>query len=124
MKKQENKAENQPAVREEGGQVCPFCGQVVMTGDDPREYCDCDPAIRFRAITDAVEDFCGPECKRECEEFDVMDREVIGALTSLADSIARRLFFGAKVVLPDGSSLSIGAKVSRSLSVKAEKVVQ
>lgn len=103
--------------------ICPFCGQVVMTDENPMDYCDCDKAIFYRVIADAIEDFCGEDCEKESTEFKPVDDEVMAALKAIAAFRAKGLVLSVKIALPDGTLLNIGGKVSRSVSVKAEKTV-
>lgn len=111
--------------QEEALRVCPYCGQTTFQPeDDPREYCDCDDAIRFRSYVDALEDFCGDDCYKESEEFKPVPEPVMGALREMADFMVRRFFWKIAVELPDGSSLGIGKKIKRSVRVEAEKRVE
>ena len=111
--------------QEEALRVCPYCGQTTFQPeDDPREYCDCDDAIRFRSYVDALEDFCGDDCYKESPEFKPVPEPVMGALREMADFMVRKYFFKIAVELPDGSTLGIGKRIKRAVRVEAEKRVE
>lgn len=101
---------------------CPFCGQALMTEDDgdPAMECSCDAALKYQKMTETVRSYCGPKCGKQSREFKPLDEEQIDGILEAAKHVCAENFASVCFVCPDGSIVTVGAKVSRKISVKRE----
>lgn len=99
----------------------PFCGQVQMVeeGQKPELVCDCHGSAAWRALVEAIEEYCGEDCGEISEEFKPVSGAALDAMRSIAGFIARGAIGGVALEI-GGSTVRIGRKVSRKVSVKAE----
>lgn len=98
---------------------CPYCGQSVMGEEkDPRMVCGCHAARKYRKILDALDKQSGLADPMKPINEDVMHR-----LRQFADLICDHLVDGITAKLADGTTVVIGAKVSRSARLKVEEKV-
>ena len=97
---------------------CPYCGQVNLSGEDPRMLCGCVQAREYRRIWTALnEASIGKSPMRE------IDEDIMQVLYDTAHQIAAHNVVSAVMKLGDGTTVSIGGKVSRKAQVKVEKKV-
>lgn len=98
---------------------CPYCGQSVMgEEEDPRMRCGCESARKYRKIITALKKQSGL-----MEGMDPIDEDVFDVLRQAADLICGKLLEGITAKLEDGSTVTIGSKVSRSKRLKVEEKV-
>ena len=102
----------------EDGRSCPYCGQELMTDDDPLMSCACKPARKYRKILTALDKQSGL-----AEPMRPIDDDILDVLRQCADLICDNLIDGITAKLTDGTTVVIGAKVSRSARLKVEEKV-
>lgn len=98
--------------------ACPYCGQEVMGEDDARMSCGCHKARKYRAIINALD-----EQSANAAPMKEIDEDVMGGLRIFADLICLWKVDGITAKLADGTTVTIGAKVSRSKRLKVETKV-
>ena len=103
---------------ERNAESCPYCGQVNLSGEDPRMLCGCFKAVKYRRI-------CGALWKQseDAAPMREIDERVMDVLKEAADLICLDLVDGLTVSLSDGTKVQIGGKVSRSARLKVEEKV-
>lgn len=97
---------------------CPYCGQEVMGEGDARKYCGCHKARKYRAIINALD-----EQSANAAPMKEIDEDVMGGLRLFVDLICLWKVDGITAKLADGTTVTIGAKVSRSKRLKVETKV-
>lgn len=80
--------------------------------------CGCYPARKYRKITAALKKQSGL-----MEAMDPIDEDVFDVLRQAADLVCGELLEGITAKLADGSTVTIGAKVSRTKRLKVEEKV-
>lgn len=100
------------------GRSCPYCGQALMTDDDQRMSCACKPARKYRKIITALDKQSGL-----AEPMRPIDDDILDVLRQCADLICDDLVRSITAKLWDGTTVVIGAKVSRSARLKVEEKV-
>lgn len=98
--------------------ACPFCGQINISGEDARDLCGCIQARKYRRICAALD-----EASSEAAPMREIDAGVMEMLYEAAHQIAAHNVASAVLKLSDGTTVSIGGKVSRKAQVKVEKKV-
>lgn len=96
---------------------CPYCGQISID-DDPRMSCQCRAARKYRKIITALEKQSG-----FADPMRPIEDDVLWVLRQGADLICAGLVTGITAKLADGTTVVIGAKVSRSARLKVEEKV-
>lgn len=102
----------------EESRSCPYCGQQLITDDDPRLVCACKPARKYRKILTALD-----MQSSFAEPMRPIDDNVLNVLHQCADLICDHLVDGITAKLADGTTVVIGAKVLRSVRLKVEEKV-
>lgn len=102
----------------EDGRSCPYCGQEIMTDDDPRMSCGCAAARKYRKIITALDKQSGL-----AEPMRPIDDNILDVLRQCADLICDHMISSITAKLWDGTTVVIGAKVSRSARLKVEEKV-
>ncbi len=100
------------------GRSCPYCGQEFLTDDDPRMICECKPARKYRKILAALDKQSG-----RAEPMRPIDDGILDVLRQCADLIGGHMISSITAKLWDGTTVVIGAKVSRSARLKVEEKV-
>lgn len=98
--------------------ICPYCGQVNLSGEDPRLLCGCMKARKYRKILAALN-----KQSEEAEPMKEIDGEVMESLRVLAHWVCAMKIDSASVRLSDGTTVTIAGKVSRSARLKVEEKV-
>lgn len=98
--------------------VCPYCEQAVMDEGDPRLSCGCHKARKYRKILVALE-----KQSTNAAPMKEIDEDVMNGLRIFADLICLWKVDGITAKLADGTTVTIGAKVSRSKRLKVEEKV-
>lgn len=97
---------------------CPYCHQQNMKDLDARLSCGCFQAVRFRKIYAALD-----KQSRQAEPMQEIDGDVMTALMECAHLICALKIDKITANLRDGTTVSIGGKVSRSARLKMEEKV-
>lgn len=99
------------------GLSCPYCGQVMLN-ENPRMSCGCHAARKYRKILTALDKQSGL-----AETMKPIDDDILIVLRQCADLICDNLIDGITAKLADGTTVVIGAKVSRTARLKVEEKV-
>ena len=99
-------------------ETCPYCGQVNLSGGDPRMLCGCHAARKYRKILTALD-------KQSTQALPMLeiDEGVMMVLTDLAHYICALKVDSATLKLSDGTAVTIAGKVSRTKRLKVEEKV-
>ncbi len=97
---------------------CPYCGQVNLSGEDPRLLCGCRDAVKFRRIVSALRGVWSADGPEEDE-----DTELLSCFALIAHNICRKKIDSAALKLADGAVLKIGKKVSWVQKIEREEKV-
>ena len=98
--------------------TCPYCGQVNLSGEDPRLLCGCHDAVKFRRIVSALRGVWAEDVPDEDE-----DTELLACFSLIAHNICLKKIDSAALKLADGAVLKIGKKVSWVQKIEREEKV-
>lgn len=98
--------------------TCPYCGQVNLSGEDPRLLCGCHDAVKFRRIVSALKGTWAADTQDEDE-----DTELLTCFALIAHNICLKKIDSAALKLADGAVLKIGRKVSWVQKIEREAKV-
>ena len=98
--------------------TCPYCGQVNLSGEDPRLLCGCFGGVKYRKILSALDAVCGKDSP--ISEIQPALMETMG---EIAHQIAAGQVLSASLKLWDGTAVLIGAKVKRTEKIELEEKV-
>ena len=98
--------------------TCPYCGQVNLSGEDPRLLCGCHDAVKFRRIVSALRGVWSADGPEEDE-----DTELLSCFALIAHNICLKKIDSAALKLADGAVLKIGRKVSWVQKIEREAKV-
>ena len=98
--------------------TCPYCGQVYLSGEDPRLLCGCHDAVKFRRIVSALKGTWAADTQDEDE-----DSELLACFALIAHNICLKKIDSATLKLADGAVLKIGRKVSWVQKIEREAKV-
>ena len=96
--------------------TCPYCGQVNLSGEDPRLLCGCHDAVKFRRIVLALKGTWAADTQDE-------DTELLACFSLIAHNICLKKIDSAALKLADGAVLKIGKKVSWVQKIEREAKV-
>lgn len=99
-------------------ETCPYCGQVNLSGEDPRLLCGCHDAVKFRRIVSALRGVWSADGQEEDE-----DTELLSCFALIAHNICLKKIDSAALKLADGAVLKIGKKVSWVQKIEREAKV-
>ena len=97
---------------------CPYCGQVNLSGEDPRLLCGCHDAVKFRRTVSALRETWAADTPDEDE-----DTELLACFSLIAHNICLKKIDSAALKLSDGAVLKIGKKVSWVQKIEREEKV-
>lgn len=98
--------------------TCPYCGQVNLSGEDPRLLCGCHDTVKFRRIVSALKGTWAADTQDEDE-----DTELLACFALIAHNICLKKIDSAALKLADGAVLKIGRKVSWVQKIEREAKV-
>jgi hypothetical protein len=97
---------------------CPYCNQRSMKDGDARLSCGCFQAVRYRKILGALD-----KQSEEAAPMREIDEGVMAVLRECAHQVCALKIDKITANLRDGTTVSIGGKVSRSARLKMEEKV-
>lgn len=105
-------------MSEEMNKECPYCGQVNISGEDPRMLCGCILAAKYRKIRSALEAVGG-----EKSPIGVIDKDLMNTMAEIAHQICVLQVESAVLKLTDGTTVKIGANVVRTEKIELKEKI-
>lgn len=105
-------------MSDEMNKECPYCGQVNISGEDPRTLCGCFSAVKYRKIRSALEAVGGEE-----SPIGVIGKGLMNTMAEIAHQICALQVDSAVLKLTDGTTVRIGANVVRTEKIELKEKI-
>lgn len=106
--------------------MCPFCGQGVITDEDPRDICGCEDAFNYRKreqvfgrLHSAAVKLFGEDCKDVDVSYEPVTTDQLEGILKAAQIVAHNGINKISMTLESGDTLRISPSgVERTKKIK------
>ena len=107
--------------------ACPFCGQAVITDEDPRDVCECEGAFNYRKhelvfgrLRSAALKLFGENCKDVDVSYEPVTTDQLDGILIAASIVAHNQIDKISMTLESGDSVRISQTgVERTKKIKS-----